>query len=89
MMGQRSAAPVVARTIPAVATNIKLVHKIYKGAKLFHEYIEQFDYSWIVSSRSSFFKDDKRISCQFLKMEYSSKNKELVATWSVVKEEQL
>ena len=77
------------RIIPAVVTNIKLVHKVYNQGVFFHEDVEQFDYSWIVSSRSSFFKDDKRISCQFLKMEYSSKNKELVATWSVVKEEQL
>ena len=89
MMGQRWAAPVVVRIIPAVVTNINLVHKIYQGAKLFHEYIEQFDYSWIVSAKSSFFKDDKRIECSFIKMEYDKNIKELTTFWSVVEEKQL
>jgi len=35
MMGQRSAAPAVVRIIPAVVTNINLVHKIYKGKNCF------------------------------------------------------
>ncbi len=72
-----------------MATEIKLVHKTYKGAKLFHEHVEQFDYSWFVLSRSCFFKDDKRFDCEFIKMEYDKKTNELVATWRVVKEEQL
>ena len=82
------AALVSARTIPVVAIEIKLIHKTYNRGKLFHEYMEQFDYSWFVFSRSCFFKDNKRFDAEFIKMEYDNKTNELVVVWSIVKETQ-
>ena len=88
MMERKLAAPAVARIIPAVVTEIKLIHKTYNRGKLFHEYMEQFDYSWFVFSRSCFFKDNKRFDAELIKMEYDNKTNELVVVWSIVKETQ-
>ena len=86
MTERKLAALVVARIIPAVATEIKLISKVYKGAKLIHEYVQQFDYSWAVLSRSCFFKDEIRFDCEFIKMGYDREDNELVIVWSVVQE---
>ena len=88
MTERKLAAPAVARIIPAVVTEIKLIHKTYNRGKLFHEYVGQFDYSWSVLSRNFFHKDDKRFDCEFIKMEYDNKTHELVVVWSIVKETQ-
>ena len=69
-----------------MATEIKLIDKVYKGAELIHEYVEQFDYSWFFLSRSQFFKDDIRFDCEFIKMKYDKKANELIVIWSVVEE---
>lgn len=63
--------------------DIKLIIKVYDGSKLFHEYTEQFDYSWIVPAKSSFFKNDRRIECEFIKMEFNKSNREIVTAWAV------